>query len=46
MEKYELPYLYWIPKLLKNPYKKTYSWIQQSLSLLLTKILTAVKEKI
>jgi hypothetical protein len=24
MDKYELPYLYWIPELDKNPYKKRY----------------------
>ena len=45
----ELPYLYWIPKLHKNPYKERYiagssSCSTTELSVHLTKILSAVKE--
>jgi len=45
----ELPYLYWIPKLHKNPYKERYiagssSCSTKELSIHLTKILSAVKE--
>ena len=48
---YELPYLYWIPKLHKTPYKQRYiagssKCSTKPLSLILTKILTAVKEKL
>ena len=48
---FELPYLYWIPKLHKNPYKQRYiagssKCSTKPLSILLTKILTAVKEKL
>jgi hypothetical protein len=51
MDKYELPYLYWIPKLHKIPYKQKCipgsSKISiKPLSLLHTKILTSVKEKL
>jgi hypothetical protein len=47
---YELPYLYWIPKLYKAPYKQRYiagSKICSTkyLSIHLTKILTAGKER-
>ena len=50
-DEYELPYLYWIPKLHKNPYKQRYivgssKCSTKPLSLLLTKMLTAVKEKL
>ena len=50
-EEYELPYLYWIPKLHKTPYKQRYiagssKCSTKPLSLLLTKILTAVKEQL
>ena len=45
----ELPYLYWIPKLHKNPYKERYiagssRCSTKPLSVLLTKILTTIKE--
>ena len=45
----ELPYLYWIPKLHKTPYKQRYiagssRCSTKPLSVLLTKILTTVKE--
>ena len=48
-ESLELPYLYWIPKLHKNPYKQRYiagssKCSTKHLSVLLTKILTTVKE--
>ena len=52
MNEFELPYLYWIPKLHKNPYKYRYiagssKCSTKPLSLLLTNILlTAVKEKL
>jgi hypothetical protein len=51
MDKYELPYLLWIPKLHKNPYKHIFiagssNSSTKPLSLLLTKILTAMKEKL
>jgi hypothetical protein len=51
MDKHELPYLYWIPKVHKNPYRQRYiagssKCSTKPLSLLLTKILTAVKEKL
>jgi hypothetical protein len=50
MDEFELPYLYWIPKLHKNPYKHRYLDVYSKcstkpLSLLLTNILTAVKGK-
>jgi hypothetical protein len=48
MYKFELPYLYWIPKLHKNPSKYTCTGYSKCstkpLSLLLTNIKTAVKE--
>jgi hypothetical protein len=45
MDKYELPYLYWIPKLHKNPTNKD-TWLDPAnVPLSLIKILTAVKEK-
>jgi hypothetical protein len=48
---YELPYLYWIPKLHKTPYKQrciagSKKSSTEPLSILLTKILTAVKERL
>ena len=48
---FEQPYIYWIPKLHKNPYKQRYiagsgKWSTKPLSLLLTKILTVVKEEL
>jgi hypothetical protein len=47
---YELPYLYWIPKLHIISYKQRYiagsKNVLQNLSILLTKILTAVKERL
>ncbi|MCU7801424.1 MAG: hypothetical protein KZQ70_15165, partial [gamma proteobacterium symbiont of Lucinoma myriamae] len=48
-EDLELPFLYWIPKLHKNPYKQRYiagsaKCSTKPLSIVLTKILTAVKE--
>jgi hypothetical protein len=51
MDEYELPYLYWFPKLHKYPYKQRYiagssKCYTKTLSLLLTKILTAVKEEL
>jgi hypothetical protein len=51
MNAYELPYLYWIPKLHKNPYRQRYfagynKYSTKPPSLLLTKILTTVKEKL
>jgi hypothetical protein len=51
MVKYELLYLYWIPKLYKNPYKQRYidgcsKCSTKPLSMLRTKILTAVKGKL
>jgi hypothetical protein len=52
-DQFDLPYLYWIPKLHKNPYKQTLRYIAVSskcstkpLSLLLTKLLTAIKESL
>jgi hypothetical protein len=47
MDRYELPYLYWIPKLHKKPYKHRYiagssKCSIKPLSLLLTNILTAL----
>ena len=47
-EEYELPYLYWISKLHKNPYKQRYiagssKCSTKHLSLLITKILTTFK---
>ena len=47
----ELPYLYWIPKLHKTPYKQRFiagskKCSTKLLSVLLTKILTAVKERL
>jgi hypothetical protein len=46
---FELPYVYWIPKLHKNPYKHRYipgssKCSTKPLSLLLTKLLIAIKE--
>jgi hypothetical protein len=51
MNEFELPYFYWVPKLHKNPYKHRYiagssKFATKPLSLLLTNILTAVKEKL
>ena len=51
MNEFELPYLYWIPKLHKTPYKHRYiagssKCSTKPLSLLLTNTLTAVKEKL
>jgi hypothetical protein len=51
MNECELPYLYWIPKLHKNPYKGRYiagssKCSTKPLFLLLTNILSAVKEKL
>jgi len=48
-ENEDLPYLYWIPKLHKNPYKERYiagssSCSTKEMSIHLTKILSAVKE--
>ena len=48
---FELPYLYWIPKLHKTPYKQRYiagssKCSTKPLSVLLTKILTVIKEKL
>ena len=48
-ESEDLPYLYWIPKLHKTPYKERYiagspTCSTKELSILLTKILSAVKE--
>jgi hypothetical protein len=45
-----LPYFYWIPKLYKTPYKERYiagskKSSTKPLSILLTEILTAVKER-
>ena len=50
-KEYELPYLSWIPKLHKTPYKQRYiagssKCSTKPLSLLLTKILTAVKKQL
>jgi hypothetical protein len=47
----ELPYLYWIPKLHKTPYKQRLIAVSKKcstklLSVLLTKILTAVSERL
>jgi hypothetical protein len=51
MNEFELPYIYWIPKLHKNSYKHRYiaessKCSTKPLSLLLTNLLTAVKEKL
>ena len=48
-EDLDLPILYWIPKLCKNPYKQRYiagsaTCSTKPLSIVLTKILTAVKD--
>jgi hypothetical protein len=48
-ESEDLPYLYWIPKLRKTPYKEGYiagssTCSTKELSILLTKILSAVKD--
>jgi hypothetical protein len=48
-ESEDLPYLYWIPKLHKTPYKERYiagssTCSTKELSIHLTKILSAVKE--
>jgi hypothetical protein len=50
-DQFNLPYLYWIPKLHKNPYKQRYiagssKYSTKILSLLLTKLLTAIKESL
>jgi hypothetical protein len=50
-DQFDLPYLYWIPKLHKNPYKQRYiagssKCSTKPLSLLLTKLLTAIKESL
>ena len=49
-ESEDLPYLYWIPKLHKTPYKEMYiagskTCSTKELSIHLTKILSAVKER-
>jgi hypothetical protein len=48
-DQFDLPNLYWIPKLHTNPYKQRYiagsnKCFTKPLSLLLTKLLTAIKE--
>jgi hypothetical protein len=48
---YELPYLYWIPRLHRTPYKERYvtgtkTFSTKPLSILLTKIFTAGKKKL
>jgi hypothetical protein len=50
-DQFDLPYIYWIPKLHKNPYKQRYiagssKCSTKPLSLLLTKLLTAIKESL
>ena len=50
-DQFELPYLYWNPKLHKNPYKQRFiacssKCSTKPLSLLLTKLITAVKESL
>ena len=50
-DQFDLPYLYWIPKLHKNPYKQRYiagssKCSTKPVSLLLTKLLTAIKESL
>jgi hypothetical protein len=50
-DEFDLSYLYWIPKLHKNPYKQRYiagssKCSTKPLSLLLTKLLTAIKESL
>ena len=50
-DQFDLPYLYWIPKLHKNPCKQRYitgssKCSTKPLSLLLTKLLTAIKESL
>jgi hypothetical protein len=50
-DQFDLPYLYWIPKLHKNPYKQrciagSSKCSTKQLSLLLTKLLTAMKESL
>jgi hypothetical protein len=42
----ELPYLYWIPKLHKTPYKQRYIAGSKNVLQNLTKMLTAVKERL
>jgi hypothetical protein len=51
MNEFELPYLYWIPKLHKTPYKLRYidgssKFSTKPLSLLITNISIAVTEKL
>jgi hypothetical protein len=51
MNEFELPYIFWLPKLHKNPYKHRYiagssKCSTKPLSLHHTNILTAVKEKL
>jgi hypothetical protein len=50
-DQFDLLYLYWIPKLHKNPYKQRYiagssKCSTKPLSLILTNILTAIKESL
>jgi hypothetical protein len=50
-DQFDLPYLYWIPKLHKNTYKQRYiagssKCSAKPLLLLLTKLLTAIKESL
>jgi hypothetical protein len=49
-DQFELPDLYWVPKLHKSPYKKMHcrssKCSSKPLSLLLTKLLTAIKESL
>ena len=48
-EELDLPYIYWIPKMHKNPYKRriiagSSKWSTKPLSILLTKLLTHIKQ--
>ena len=49
LEELDLPYIYWIPKMLKNPYKHRFiagssKCSTKPLSILLTKLLTHIKQ--